>query len=364
MDNNEKKENMNPSIKFRKKKMKSNIRLGAKAVCIIFLAGLSGAIFSNIIIESKYNSIIKNNISNKINEDMVIIDYTKIAQNVSQSLVGISDSEDMLEFNSTYNSQVTGILIAENGIILTAYSGIKDINNIYVKLPMAGVKPIKGELIVADEAMDIALVKVSYDDTLEVIKLAKSEETKIGQGIAIISNPTGDGYVKNIVPGIITSTDNIIGDKSYKLMQVSAPINELNNGGAICNSSGELIGIASYKITKEKDEDRLYYAIDLKELEDLIGTATKFKDILGLVGGSIVKEQDSDIQGFYVQGVKKGGLADKAGIGPTDIITEVDGNKITSSHDIQMIIKEKKSGDEIKLKVVNAGNVREIKINL
>lgn len=354
----------NPSIKFREKKTKNNIRIGAKALYIILLAGISGAVISNFFIEHKYNNIVKNNLSSKINEDMVILDYTKVAEKVLQSLVAIASDVNKLDENISYIPDATGVVLDESGIILTTYSAIKDVDSIYVKLPHAGMKPIKGEFIGGDPNIDVALIKINTNTKLEVVKLAKIDETRVGQEIAIISNPTGDGYIGSVIPGIVTSTFNTYGEKNYKLMQVSAPINSFNDGGAICNSKGELLGIASFKITDEIKEDQMYYGIDLRELEDIISTATTFKDALGLVGGSILRDKDSDLSGFYVQGVKKGGLADNAGISPTDIIISIDGCNITDSHDIQQIIKDKKSGDEIKLDVINDGILREINIEL
>lgn len=354
-------DNKEPSIKFTKRKTKSNIRFGVKVLYIVFLAGFSGAFFSNILIEYKYRSMVNNNINNGINENMVILDYTQVANNISSSLVGIYNNQGNL-IDNKFNADSTGIILDESGIILTSYSGLNDLYNIYVKLQNPGVKPIKAEYIGGDENIDVAFLKITTEEHLKSVNLAKMDDIKTGQDIAIISNPTGDGYVGSITPGIITSIYITLNKSEYKLLQVSAPINQSNNGGAICNSKGELVGIASYSITSKMNEDKFYYAIDLRELESLISNITKFKDTLGLVGGSIVKSKNSDIQGFYVKGVKKYSLADRAGIEPTDIIIEIDGIDILNSNDIQKYAENKKTGDKITLKVVNAGREREVKI--
>lgn len=350
----------NPSIKFRKKRTKSSIRLGSKMLMFMILAGLSGAFFSHLIIKYKYEGVINELNKNSNNEDMVIVNYANVVETLSESLVGIGtiDSENNDEFISTS----TGIILDEAGLILTTYANINDINDIFIKLPFAGTKPIKAEFIGGDENVDVAILKVSCEESLTPVKLAKINETKVGQGIALISNPTGDGAVGSVIPGIITSTYKKIGNNQYNIMQVSAPIMESNDGAAICNSKGELIAIASHKITKDINDDKLYYAIDLRELEEIISKTTKFKDALGLVGGSVLKGDDSDIQGFYVQGVKKNGLADRSGIGPTDIIIKVDDIGISDSHDIEKLLKDKKSGDIIKLTIIKGGKEQELEI--
>lgn len=350
----------NPSIKFRKKRTKSSIRLGSKMLSFIILAGLSGAFFSHLIIKYKYEGVLNKLSQNSNSEDMVIVNYANVVDKLSQSLVGIGTESSEKEGKFISNS--TGIILDESGLILTTYSNINNVDDIFVKLPFAGTKPIKAEFIGGDENVDVAILKVSCDEPLVPVKLAKIDETKVGQGIAVISNPTGDGSVGSVIPGIITSTYKKIGDNQYNIMQVSAPIVEGNDGAAICNSKGELIAIASYKITKDINDDKLYYAIDLRELEEIISRTTKFKDALGLVGGSVLKADDSDIQGFYVQGVKKNGLADKSGIGPTDIIIKVDGIGISDSHDIEKLLKDKKSGDSIKLTIIKAGKEQDLEI--
>ena len=350
-------ESESTSIKFRKKKTKSGIRTGAKVLNIILISGITAFIFSGLLIEYKYKKIIDDRIIEQEN-DLTIEDYTKVATTISPALVKITNKD---QTNDKVVSS-TGIVIDENGIILTNYSSIKDLDNIYVKLQMPGVKEIKAEFVGGDELIDVAIIKIQYDEPLEVAKFANPEEIKVGQEIAVISRPIEDGYVESIIPGIITSTFNTLGEEKYKLIQVSAFIDESNNGGAICNSNGELIGIASSKITIEKNKVGLYYGVNLKELKSVIAIATKFKDTLGLVGGSLNTTNNGEIDGFYVQEVEKGSLADEAGIQTTDIIIEVNGIKIKDADDMQSIVSTKKDGDEITLKIMNSNIIREVKI--
>ncbi|MGL5378800.1 S1C family serine protease [Clostridium sp.] len=358
----------NSSIRFKRNKTKSNIRFGGKLILYFILAGVSGALFSNIMMKIKYDVVIQQAKENRINEDMVILDYTKIIKKVSPSLVSISDKPDKLTENDYFEGNTTGIIIHEDGTILTNYSKVKELENIYVKLSSKGTMPIKAVVVGGNEETDIAILRISYEGELVPVKLAASDEIKEGQGIAVLSNAIGDEYIGSIVPGMITSTNRKMEstDKlnKYQLIEISSPINELNTGGAVCNAKGELIGIASYSITNKNKQEGLYYAIDLSVLEEVINSTNIFKGILGLSGGGIISSVNTEVNGFYVENVVQDGNAYNAGIRPTDIIFELDGKQIVGTEDLSKIVEEKKSGDVIDCKVMRDGKVEEVEIIL
>lgn len=355
-------------IKFKRKKIKSRIRLGSKLLIFLVLSGVSGVFFSDLSIKIKYGKLIDQAIENEINNNDIIINYKDIIKVMSPSLVGISSSGEKLTNNTYYSENSTGIIFDDEGTIITNFSKVKDLENIYVKLSAQGVPPIKAEFIAGDEEIDIAIIKIKYDGVLTPVKLADNDDVSTGQEIAILSNSIGDDYIDNITPGIINSTNKKYvsskGLKEYDLLEISAPINNENTGGAISNSRGELIGIASLDITTKKNQEGVFYAVDLSELEEIISSTTAFKSILGLTGGSIVGDNNSDIKGFYVENVKKGGNAYKAGIRPTDIVFEIEGFNIINVEDMGKVLKNKKNGDTISCKVMRSGKVENINIVL
>lgn len=356
------------SIKFKRKKTKSNIRLGSKLFLFLIIAGMSGAFFSNLTIKREYGELLEKAKANTVDENNIILNYTDITKVVSPSLVSISNSSENLTSNTYYNDNLTGVILDEEGTILTNFSKVKYLENIYVKLAAKGTPPIKAEFIGGDEDIDLAIIKIKYDGKLKPVKLAKIESVVPGQGIAVLSNSIGDDYIGNVVPGIITSTTRKHADnensKKYNLLEINAPINSQNTGGAVCNSKGELIGIASVDITNKNKQEGLFYAIDLSELETVISSTTEFKSLLGLTGGSLVGGKKNDASGFYVENVKKDGNAYKAGIKPTDIIFEVEGSNIITGEDMTNVLENKKVGDIISCKVMRNGIVKEISIIL
>ena len=296
----------------------------------------------------------------------IILDYTKVINEVSPSLVTISDDEDKLNNNSYFDGNVTGIIIDDSGIILTNYSTIKGKSDIYVKLSSVASRPIKAQILIEDESIDLAVIKIEFDGELKPIKLADSNTIKEGQAIVVLGNAIGDEYIGSSIPGIITSKNEKwdLDGKKYSLLQISAPIDEKNTGGAICNSKGELVGIAHLSITNEKNESGLYYGLQMKELQEMINSTNRFKSLLGIVEGGIVVDKERGFSGFYIQELSKGGSAYMAGIKPTDIIVEIDDHEIVEADDIIVVLQDKQKDDILHCKVLSDGEMKYVDIKI
>ena len=278
------------NIIFEKKNTtQARVKIGVKIILYLVTASFLGAIISGINVKNKYGEVMQQVKELSDNADNVILDYTKVINEVSPSLVTISDDEDKLNNNSYFDGNVTGIIIDDSGIILTNYSTIKGKSDIYVKLSSVASRPIKAQILIEDESIDLAVIKIEFDGELKPIKLADSNTIKEGQAIVVLGNAIGDEYIGSSIPGIITSKNEKwdLDGKKYSLLQISAPIDEKNTGGAICNSKGELVGIAHLSITNEKNESGLYYGLQMKELQEMINSTNRFKSLWILHTGII-----------------------------------------------------------------------------
>lgn len=366
---NDKDEFMNenfPSIQFKRKRTKSNIKMIGKLLSLLIIAGLSGALFSSLVIESKYRDLV-NELNDKLEKNTITLEYSGLIEKVKQSLVTISDSEANLIPNKYFDSNTTGVIIESNGKILTNYSKIKNFKNIYVKLPSVGAKPVKAEIVVANENMDIALIQVNCDEELIPIKFVMKSDIVEGEKIFLISNSTSSDYIDNIIPGIITVTNRSINTNNikYKVLEINTPITAMNTGGIISNINGEIIGIASYKITNEMNQNGLYYALDFSSLEEVVSSTNEIKDILGISeGGFINSDKWNNVGGFYIAAINQERGSYKSGLRPTDIIFEMDGKKITSITQMSEILKNKLPGDTLKCKVMRSGEVKDLEIKI
>lgn len=355
------------NIIFEKKNTtQARVKIGVKIILYLVTASFLGAIISGINVKNKYGEVMQQVKELSDNADNVILDYTKVINEVSPSLVTISDDEDKLNNNSYFDGNVTGIIIDDSGIILTNYSTIKGKSDIYVKLSSVASRPIKAQILIEDESIDLAVIKIEFDGELKPIKLADSNTIKEGQAIVVLGNAIGDEYIGSSIPGIITSKNEKwdLDGKKYSLLQISAPIDEKNTGGAICNSKGELVGIAHLSITNEKNESGLYYGLQMKELQEMINSTNRFKSLLGIVEGGIVIDKERGFSGFYIQELSKGGSAYMAGIKPTDIIVEIDDHEIVEADDIIVVLQDKQKDDILHCKVLSDGEMKYVDIKI
>ena len=355
------------NIIFEKKNTtQARVKIGVKIILYLVTASFLGAIISGINVKNKYGEVMQQVKELSDNADNVILDYTKVINEVSPSLVTISDDEDKLNNNSYFDGNVTGIIIDDSGIILTNYSTIKGKSDIYVKLSSVASRPIKAQILIEGESIDLAVIKIEFDGELKPIKLADSNTIKEGQAIVVLGNAIGDEYIGSSIPGIITSKNEKwdLDGKKYSLLQISAPIDEKNTGGAICNSKGELVGIAHLSITNEKNESGLYYGLQMKELQEMINSTNRFKSLLGIVEGGIVVDKERGFSGFYIQELSKGGSAYMAGIKPTDIIVEIDDHEIVEADDIIVVLQDKQKDDILHCKVLSDGEINYVDIKI
>lgn len=356
------------NIIFEKKNStRTRVKLGVKVILYVAIAGFLGSIIANISIKNKYGGAIQQIKEIKESADMVILDYTKVIKEVSQSLVSISDSKEKLTEDEYFEGNATGVIIESSGIILTNYSAIKDKSNIYVKLSSAAAMPIEANILVENEDRNLAIIKIEFDGELQAIKIADSDSIREGQGIVVLGNAIGDEYIGSSIPGIITSRNeklNIGEGKSQSLLQINAPINEKNTGGAICNSKGELVGIADLTITNERNEHGLYYGIQMEELQDMINSTNAFKRILGIIEGGVVTDEARDFAGFYIQELDKYGNAYLAGVKPTDIIIDIDGYEVVNADELIQLLQDKKKDDILHCKILSDGEMKSIDIKM
>lgn len=356
------------NIIFEKKNSaKARVKFGVKIILYVAIAGILGSIIVNITINNKYSGTMQQIKEIKENADMVILDYTKVIKEVSQSLVSISDSEEKLTEDEYFEGNTTGVIIDSSGIILMNYSEIKGKSKIYVKLPSVAAMPIEAQVLVENEDRNLAIIKIEFDGELQPIKIADQDSIKEGQGIVVLGNAIGDEYIGSSIPGIITSKNEKldIGEgKKQSLLQINALINEKNTGGAICNSKGELVGIADLAITNKRNEDGLYYGIQMEELQDMINSTNAFKRLLGIIEGGVVADEARDFTGFYIQELDKNGSAYLAGIKPTDIIIEVDGYEVVNVEDLIQLLQDKKKDDILHCKVLSDGEMKRVDIKI
>ncbi len=141
------------------------------------------------------------------------------------------------------HSIATGVVVSKDGVILTALHAVKGASEVQVRMPNGEVFD-RVEMLGADERRDIAAIKIAAGD---LTTLTPGNMANLAQGTPVFAVSNADGLSWSATNGIISAirpADEVPGAGSgFRLLQFSAPIAPGASGGALINSSGELIGI-------------------------------------------------------------------------------------------------------------------------
>ncbi|MHB1150835.1 MAG: S1C family serine protease [Eubacteriales bacterium] len=308
------------SSKEKKAKKKNGLTRGfvsaAVTVCILFsgAAGFGGTYLANGISNGQSKASLANStaVITSGDEDSVIYKpavaaedseniysnaITAVAAKAADSVVSISTETTAKD--SFYGQYVTGgagsgVIITENGYIITCAHVIDGASNISVK--MSDGTEYKAEVIGSDLITDIAVIKIDKTG-LPYAVIGDSGKILVGDDAVAIGNPLGElgGTVTN---GIISALDREveIAGQSYNLLQTNAAINPGNSGGGLFNLNGELIGVVNAKSSGSGIEG-LGFAIPsndaIKIAEQLIDNGyIKGRPKLGINALDVTKETD------------------------------------------------------------------------
>src|SRR5690606_25727643 len=182
------------------------------------------------------------------------LDFTEAANKAVHYVVHVKNvsyrtvTNPMLEFFYGYRggqqqTQIgtgSGVIISEDGYIVTNNHVIKDATDIEITLN--NNKSYKAKLIGTDSKMDIALLKIDADVKLAYTTFADSDHVKVGEWVLAVGNPYN--LNSTVTAGIVSAkARNLDSSGLQSFIQTDAAVNPGNSGGALINTNGELIGI-------------------------------------------------------------------------------------------------------------------------
>ena len=233
---------------------------------------------------------------------------------------------------------------------------------------------ITGELVGKDTYSDLAVVKVSSDKIKTVAEFADSNSLTVGEKAIAIGSPLGTEYANSVTEGIVSSLSRTVtmqndnGETvSTNAIQTDAAINPGNSGGALVNIEGQVIGINSSKISSTSAVagsavEGMGFAIAISEAKPIIDDLMASGYVTGrpLVGIGI---KDTGY-GLFIGSVSEGSGAAEAGLKVNDMILEVDGQKVSSTEEVNEIRDKKKAGDYLTFKILRDGETMEVQVRL
>jgi serine protease Do len=256
----------------------------------------------------------------------------------------------------------SGIIFQEDGYIVTNQHVIDGASEISVILNTGD--EFTAKLVGQDTKTDLAVLKIDPGSTqLTAATLGDSSAVQVGELAVAIGNPMGQEFSGSVTAGIISAVNRTmtLENRTYNLLQTDAAINSGNSGGALINQYGEVIGINSVKLSTTGVEG-MGFAIAISEAKPIIDDLMSSGYVTGrpLVGISI---KDTGY-GLFISSVSEGSGAEEAGLKLYDMILEVDGQKVSSSSDVNEIRDKKKPGDYLTFKILRDGETMEVNVRL
>lgn len=313
------------------------------------------------------------------------LDFTEAADKAVHYVVHVKNvsyrtvNNPMLEFFYGYKGgqqqeQVgtgSGVIISEDGYIVTNNHVIKDASDIEITLN--NKKTYKAKLIGTDSKMDIALLKIdTKEEKLPYTAFADSDNVKVGEWVLAIGNPYN--LNSTVTAGIVSAkARNLDSNGIQSFIQTDAAVNPGNSGGALVNTRGELIGINTMISSMTGSYVGYSFAvpsnITKKIIEDIMEFGNVQRGILGVEGGELNTAASKELginetDGFYVNKVTKNSGAEKAGLKKGDVIVKIDSKAISSYSDLQGIINTKRPNDKIAVTFKRVGKTLDVPVTL
>lgn len=270
----------------------------------------------------------------------------------------------------------SGVIVSADGLILTNNHVVEEARNIEVQL--ADGRKAKAEVVGADPETDLALLRVSIG-SLPAIALGDLNQVQVGDVVLAIGNPFGVG--QTVTSGIVSALGrNDLGITTFEnFIQTDAAINPGNSGGALVDVQGRLLGINSAIYSRSGGNMGIGFAIPVsiaqQTMDSLLKNGRVLRGWLGVeplpINADVINalklkpaEGQSSISGVAINGVMRNGPAEKAGVQPGDVITQVSEQKISTVPQLLETVAALKPGASVKVQVLRQGRMQQLQIQI
>ena len=264
----------------------------------------------------------------------------------------------------------SGVIVSADGSVLTNYHVVEGADKI--KVEMNDGRSFDAKVVGLDAPSDLAVLKIE-ENNLPFLNLGNSDNVRVGDIILAIGNPLGIG--QTVTAGIISAKGRRTGlsDGSFEdFLQIDAPINRGNSGGALVNLSGELIGINSQILSGGAGGGNIGIGFSIPSnmaktvMEQLIANGKVRRGQLGVIIQNITEDLAKslglkDTKGVIVSDVRAESAAGKAGIKRGDVITAINGETVEDSNILRNKVAGTLPGTEITLTIVRDGSEQQVK---
>ncbi|HEY6820620.1 MAG TPA: Do family serine endopeptidase [Burkholderiales bacterium] len=251
----------------------------------------------------------------------------------------------------------SGVIVSSSGYVLTNHHVVEAADEIEVAL--ADGKKLLAKVVGNDPETDLAVLRLNAEN-LPAITFGSSDALRVGDVVLAIGNPFGVG--QTVTSGIVSALGRTgLGINTFEnFIQTDAAINPGNSGGALIDAGGNLVGINTAIFSRSGGSMGIGFAIPVSTaqmvLEQIVKTGSVTRGWIGVEVQEITAPvaesfKLGNVRGALIAGVLRGGPADKAGIKPGDVLTEVEGKPVADPATMLNLIAALPPGGSAKLKL-------------
>ena len=257
-------------------------------------------------------------------------------------------------------SSGSGVIISTDGYIVTNNHVVDGADELTVTLN--DNREFSARIIGTDKTTDLALIKVDAKD-LPAITIGSSDKLKVGEWVLAVGNPFN--LNSTVTAGIVSAKARSLGANGVEsFIQTDAAINQGNSGGALVNTSGELVGINAMLYSQTGSYSGYGFAIPTTIMNKVVADIKQYGNVqrafLGIQGQDVrpyldmQKEDGKELdlgtnEGVYVAKVDDDGAGAAAGLKAGDVITAIDSKKLTKMAELQEMMAGKRPGDKVSI---------------
>jgi serine protease Do len=267
----------------------------------------------------------------------------------------------------------SGVIISPEGYIVTNNHVVDGATEMRVTLSDRRVLPAK--LVGTDPLTDLAVIKIEGSN-FPNIPIGDSSALHPGQTVLAFGNPFGFRFT--VTRGIVSALNrpNPYSDDAHKpgqFIQTDAAINPGNSGGPLVNARGEVVGINTFLISPSGSFSGMGFAIPTQIVHPVVDSLVRYGKVNHAYMGIGITDVTADNAKFFEVKDNNGALVTqiepnspggKAGLRVGDVITKLDGQKVSDAGQLQMEVGQKEPGTKITLDVMRDGKTVSVPVTL